>query len=151
MNRSLTFRLLLIAMSAAALASCGDDPPPAEPDVAVVAEVAAPAERTEPVVTPAQRAAAVGAPPHVAQSEATIPAEVVGMAPPKNIQDAYVLANRVIDEYCNSRGIGRETFYVKESVMEGPNYKILFYGSPNGEGQYVSVIVRPDGVSEILK
>jgi hypothetical protein len=134
-----------------ALSACGEDEPAPETveiDEPVAAEAA---PHTEPVVTSAQRAAAVGAPVHVAQNEATIPADVVGMAPPKNIQDAYVLANRVMDEYCNDRGLPRELFYVKESAMEGKNYKILFFGSPNGEGQYVSVMVRPDGVSEILK
>jgi hypothetical protein len=151
MTRNLTYRLLLIALCAATLAACGGDEPPAAPTETEETVAAAPQEPAEPVVTPAQRAAAVGAPRHVEQNEATIPADVVGMAPPKNIQDAFVLANRVMDEYCNSRSLDRQTFYVKESTMEGPNYKILFYGTPNGDGQYVSVIVRPDGVSEILK
>jgi hypothetical protein len=135
---------ILLAVAMLALAACSSKaPPPATEDealddtTAVVAEEPAPAPAPTPALPPPPAAPVV------------IPPDAIGGTPVTNIQEAFVRGNAGMQKYCVDQGIPCDSFYVKDTIMEGEAWILQFFGNPHNEGMYVNVRVFQDGRAEI--
>jgi hypothetical protein len=133
----------LLAVAVLALAACTSKaPPPATADeefedTAAVVEEPAPAPAPTPALPPPPPAPVV------------IPPDAIGGTPVTNIQEAFVRGNAGMQKYCVDQGIPCESFYVKDTIMEGDAWILQFFGNPRNEGMYVNVRVFQDGRAEI--
>jgi hypothetical protein len=151
----------LALVTAATLAACGGEKPPAPAAEAPVAAAEPAAPVAEPVPAPVASPVPATPDPAVPQQQesfatktATVamPADAIGGSPVTNSADAWVRGNEAMKKYCADTAIPCDSFYVKESPQETSGYYTMqFYGSPNGEGMYVGVRVYPDGRAEIVR